>query len=205
MTPDFQRTLQVGAIAAVVGGVLTGELSGIVYTGAGGIAVATVVLLIEGLVRRAFQRSGVRPLPSFGFMAWGVLPAFFAAMSLGRGPVRPLELVLGAFTLAWWLVGILLVRGTRAAIIPALVLVALPWCLGAFQTVRRVVFIIREGDMEGPDGYGSPFLFLFNWMTELALLVIPLTIIAVRLGSALRPEWFRRGDLTLSAPPQPSR
>jgi hypothetical protein len=189
MTPDFRRTLQVGAIAGVVGGVLTGELSGIVYTGAGVIAVATVVLLIEGLVRRRFQRSGVRPLPSLGFVAWGVVPTIYAASILAQRPLHPVGLALGAFTVAWWLVGILLVRGVRGAVVPALALVAVQGLIVLALEVRRTAFVMGGGDVEAEYGVAlSADDLQLYWAAEAVLVFLPLSLIAMRLWAALREE-----------------
>ncbi|MFN2567135.1 MAG: hypothetical protein ABR499_19225 [Gemmatimonadaceae bacterium] len=198
------RALPVGAVLGLVGVILNG-LSGLLFVTAGVTVVAAIVLDVEGWARRRFQRPGAPSLPAFGFIAWGLLPTFFAVLSLGSGPVRRGELLLGAFVLAWWLVAILLIRGVLSAILPALALVAVPWSFGAAQTTRRVAFIIREGGMERADGYGSPALFLINWVMELSLLLAPLTLIAVSLGRALWRGTFRRGDLTLTALPRSSR
>ncbi len=206
MTPDFQRALLVGGIVGVLGAVLTRELWGFVYAAAGGLAVATTVLVIEGAVRRWFRRPGVQPLPSFGFVAWGFLPTYQAVASLGRGPVDGFELALGAFSLAWWVVGILLIRGVRGALTAALALIAVPWSLVVTQTVWRVEFIIREGGMERADGLGSPLAFLTGWIVELSFVFIPLTIIAARVGWELWRGRFRRDDTALlSAHPRSSR
>jgi hypothetical protein len=184
----MRRALTVGVIGGAVGFLLGGAVAA-VYVGTGAVVAAAVVLAVEGWVRRRFRHPGVRRLPSFGFLAWGVLPTFAAVANLAREPVRLPELVLGAFAAAWWLVGILLVRGVRGALVPALALTALPWCLGLAQTAERVAFIIREGGMERADGYGSPMAFLIGWTLEVSLLLVPLTLIAVRLALALR-----RGD-----------
>ena len=210
----WRRALLVGAILSPVGFILTCDssrgrigtgLSGLLYVMAGGTVVAAVVLAVEGWARRRFHRPGAASPPSFGFVAWGLLPTFFALLSLGSGPVRPAEITLGSFALAWWVVGILLVRGVGSAILPALALVAVPWCLVVAQAVRRVAFIIREGGMERADGLGSPLLFLFNWVIELSVAFVPLTLIGIKLARAFRRERYRSTDMTLESPPRPSR
>jgi hypothetical protein len=191
----LRRSLLVGAIFAPIGALLHG-LTGLAYLAVGAALTAAVVLVVEGWARRQLHRSGLRPLPSFGFVAWGLLPTFLAIVSLVSGPVRPPELVLGAFSLAWWTIAVLLVRGVRSALVPALVLLAVPSCVGVAMFVGRVVFVVREGGMERSDGYGSPALFLFLWIAESSLLLVPLTLIAWRLASARWPERFRSERLT---------
>jgi hypothetical protein len=183
--PTLRRAIVVGAILAPVGALINGVI-GFLYVSAGATAVAALVLAIEEWMRRRFRPAGGRSLPAFGFFAWGLLPTFYAILGLSSGPLRPAEVVLGAFVLAWWLVWALLIRGVMKAVIPAIALIAIPWSFAAVQSLRRVGFIIREGGMERADGYGSPALFLFNWLTELSVFLIPLTLIAARLVTARR-------------------
>jgi hypothetical protein len=189
MTPDFRRALLVGAIVGVAGGVLTGELLGLVCAAAGGIAVATVVLLLQGLARR-FQRPGVQPLPFLGFVAWGIVPTFYAASILAQSPADPAGLALGAFTVAWWLVGILLVRGVRGAVVPALALVAVQGLVVLALEVRRTAFVMGRGDVEAAEyGFGGSAADLqLYWMLEAIFVFLPLTAIAMCLAAALRSE-----------------
>ncbi|MFN2564977.1 MAG: hypothetical protein ABR499_08210 [Gemmatimonadaceae bacterium] len=186
--PIWRRAFLVGAIVGVVGAALSGP-PGFALVAAGGTAVAAIVLVVERWARDRLQRRmppGWRPLPSFGFLAWGVLPTFFAGLALAADPVRPAALLLAAFALAWWVIGILLVRGARRALVPALALAAVPWLIVLALEVRRVAFVVREGGMEAAYGYGSsPAELLLYWALEGLIIFVPLGVIAVRLGRAL--------------------
>ncbi len=132
-------------------------------------------------------RRAAGPLPSFGFAAWGVVPTVFAVSALAQGPLHPAKLALGAIAFGWWLVAILLVRGVRGAVTPALALVAVHWLAVAALEVRRTALVVRGGDVEREYGPGSSAMDLpFYWALEAALVFLPLTVIGVRLWAALR-------------------
>jgi hypothetical protein len=129
-------------------------------------------------------------LHATAFLAWGAVPTCAAALALARGPVRPLELLLAAFALAWWGVGVGLRRG-RLGAAPALALVAVPWSLALAQGVRRAAFVAREGRLEGADGHGSPMAFVLGLAMEQLLVFLPLTAVGVLLWRAARRERAR--------------
>jgi hypothetical protein len=125
-------------------------------------------------------------LPFVGFLLWGILPAVFAVSALSRDPLGIWSNALGGFALAWWIVGGQLRHGRSRALVPAMLLIALPWAAALAQTMRRIAFVLREGALDGPDGYGSPMAFVLGVVFEQGLVFIPLTVIAVRLWHARR-------------------
>jgi hypothetical protein len=109
-----------------------------------------------------------------------------AVSALSRDPVGIWSNALGAYALAWWMTGAQLRRGHSHAPVLALLLIAAPWLAALGQTMLRVAFVLREGDLDGPDGYGSPMAFVLGVVFELGLVFLPLTVIAVRLWHASR-------------------
>lgn len=48
-----------------------------------------------------------------------------------------------------------------------------PLALGTFFHYARVDFIIKNGGMEGPNGFGSPLAFLIGWIFTTVVFFIP--------------------------------
>jgi hypothetical protein len=120
------------------------------------------------------------------FLTWGVVPTALAVAGLARGPVRPVDVALAAFSAAWWGAGVGLLRGRPGAPWAALALTVLPLSLALAQTARRAAFIWRVGDLERADGYGSPLAFLLGMAVEQTVFVVPLTVLGILLWRAAR-------------------
>jgi hypothetical protein len=48
-----------------------------------------------------------------------------------------------------------------------------PLALGCFFHYDRIRFMIENGGMEGPGGYGSPLAFLLGWITTTIIFFLP--------------------------------
>jgi len=48
-----------------------------------------------------------------------------------------------------------------------------PLALGCFFHYARIRFMIENGGMEGPGGYGSPLAFLLGWITTTIIFFLP--------------------------------
>jgi len=200
----WRRAFLVGAFLSPVGAIGNG-LPGFLYVTAGATVVAAIVLNVEAWARRRFGPAGAPKLPALGFIGWGLIPTFIAILGLISRPVGRGTLLFAAFAAAWWIVAFLLVRGVLTAVVLALVLMAVPWGFFAVQVVAGGVLILREIVRTQAIAAGS-IAFLLTVGAVLVLVVFaPLTLIAVRLVSALRRERRRRRDVTVSALPQSAR
>jgi hypothetical protein len=142
----------------------------------------------DGESVRELDRTSERPLPSVGFVVWGLVLTLYASSAL-IPPVHPGDIAFGVFTAAWWVVAILLMRGVRGAIVPALVLVAGLVLIVLALEARRTALVLRGGDVEAE--YGVPISLATlqrYWLLEAALVFLPLAVIAMRLHAALRSD-----------------
>jgi len=142
----------------------------------------------DGESVRELDRTSERPLPSVGFVVWGLVLTLYASSAL-IPPVHPGDIAFGVFTAAWWVVAILLIRGVRGALVPALVLVAGLALIVLALEARRTALVLRGGDVVAE--YGVPISLATlqrYWVLEAALVFLPLAVIAMRLHAALRRD-----------------
>jgi len=81
----------------------------------------------------------------------------------------------GGMLALWWGSYWYLRKGTKTSFWLSFCLVNLFWWPLLLQTVRRAVFIVKNGGMERADGYGSPLAFLIGIIGE-QLFFLPLCL-----------------------------
>ncbi len=92
-----------------------------------------------------------------------------ALLKRGISEARPFSLALGASASIGIAGGVLLLFRLRSGAVAVAVFVASQLLAGLWFFWLRVQFIIENGGMEGPDGYGSPLAFLIGWIWEQAI------------------------------------
>lgn len=114
---------------------------------------------------------------------------FFIYVSLyniivnGKKPIGVFFLV-GILCL-FWSIYICLRKSSKGSFIFSYLLVNLLWWPLFIHAILRIIFIIQNGGMERADGYGSPVLFLFNFLLEM-IIFLPLTYTIVLGFKALK-------------------
>jgi hypothetical protein len=83
------------------------------------------------------------------------------------------DLVILPFALLAMCGGIMALAGSKAGNWMLLCSSLGPLALGCFFHYSRIRFMIDNGSMEGPDGYGSPLAFLLGWITTTVIFFLP--------------------------------
>ncbi len=64
-----------------------------------------------------------------------------------------------------------------------------PLALGTFFHYSRIDFIIKNGGLEGPGGYGSPLAFLIGWAFTTVVFFMPGAFLSAWNILAIRKNW----------------
>ena len=94
-----------------------------------------------------------------------------------KGRLFGITLISGILVTLWGLY-YLLRKNMKYSFQASFVLVSVCWALLAYQTSRRILFVIENDSLEGEGGRGSPLAFLIGLIFE-QFIFLPLTIVFV--------------------------
>lgn len=113
------------------------------------------------------------------FLVSAIIITLPSVSALVRGVLERdilLVLVFGGIPALWWFAYSSLHRIRKGSFAFSWSLVLLVCLLFMARLIQRIVFIVRNSGMEGPDGYGSPLAFLIGLSSELLSFMVFLVV-----------------------------